>query len=135
MSNPKKPRAKCKRCNQECARPKGVYCTNACQRLFEWEQRKNAALQSGCFINVYNAKRYLLEIYGTTCNICGLMEWNNQSMPVIIDHVNGNYQDHRIENIRLICPNCDAQTDTYKGKNKGKGRHSRRKRYQEGLSY
>ena len=135
MPMPKKPRAKCRRCGKECARPKGIYCTSACQRAFEWEQRKNAALKCGRFVTWKNAKRYLLETHGTTCLVCGLTEWNGQPMPVTIDHINGDYSDHSIINVRLICPNCDAQTDTYKGRNMGNGRHSRRERYQKGLSY
>ena len=35
----------------------------------------------------------------------------------------------------MICPNCDAQTDFYKGKNIGRGRKDRMKRYYEGKSY
>lgn len=132
--NPKKPRPKCRNCGQECARPESIYCNRKCQQILMWEQRKTAALKSGCFVTWKNAKRYLLEVYGTTCLVCGLKEWNGEQMPVTIDHMNGNYQDHRIINVRLICPNCDAQTATYKGKNKGKGRHSRRERYRKGLS-
>lgn len=135
MSNRKKVRPKCKHCHKECARPEGVYCTNACQRMFEWEQRKSAALKIGCFANASNAKRYLLEVYETTCLICGLKEWQDKPMPVTIDHINGNYKDHRIINVRLVCPNCDAQTDTYKGRSRGNGRHTRRERYQKGLRY
>jgi hypothetical protein len=40
-----------------------------------------------------------------------------------------------LDNLRLICPNCHAQTQTYKNKNKGRGRHYRRERYAKGKSY
>jgi hypothetical protein len=40
-------------------------------------------------------------------------------IPIQLDHLNGKHFDNRIENLRLLCPNCYAQTDTYTGKNKG----------------
>ena len=51
------------------------------------------------------------------CTVCTLNTWNNKSIPLEIDHINGIHSDNRIENLRFICPNCHAQTDTYKGKN------------------
>jgi len=52
------------------------------------------------------------------CNICNLSKWMEKKIPLEIDHINGIHTDNTITNIRLICPNCHAQTDTYKGKNK-----------------
>jgi hypothetical protein len=51
------------------------------------------------------------------CSICKLSKWMNKDIPLEIDHINGIHTDNRINNIRFICPNCHAQTDTYKGKN------------------
>ena len=55
------------------------------------------------------------------CEICGLgPEWNEKSLVLQIDHINGDAGDHQFENIRLICPNCHSQTETFTGrKNKG----------------
>lgn len=52
-----------------------------------------------------------------------------------MDHIDGNSENNDLDNLRLICCNCDAQTSTYKAKNIGKGRHYRRQRYAEGKSY
>jgi len=52
------------------------------------------------------------------CEKCGGKEWNNKPIPLELNHINGNRTDHRKENLELICPNCHAQTETYRGKNK-----------------
>jgi 5-methylcytosine-specific restriction endonuclease McrA len=53
------------------------------------------------------------------CEDCGLAEWNGKPIPLELHHVNGDSTDNRIENIRILCPNCHAQTATYRGKNIG----------------
>jgi hypothetical protein len=54
------------------------------------------------------------------CACCGIgPEWHGKPMPLILDHINGMNNDHRLENLRFVCSNCDSQLDTYKSKNKG----------------
>ena len=62
-------------------------------------------------------------------------EWNGLPLVLVLDHVNGDPEDNRRENLRLVCPNCDSQLPTYKARNKGKGRAWRRERYANGQSY
>ena len=53
------------------------------------------------------------------CEMCGQNEeWQGKRMSLILDHINGTHNDNRLENIRIICPNCNATLDTYCGKNK-----------------
>lgn len=54
------------------------------------------------------------------CAICGLTDWLGKEITLQLDHINGINNDHRIENLRFLCPNCHSQTDTYAGKNIGR---------------
>ena len=51
------------------------------------------------------------------CERCGLTEWQEQSIPLELHHINGNNKDNRLENLILLCPNCHALTDNFRGKN------------------
>ena len=54
------------------------------------------------------------------CAFCGNEgKWQNQNLTLQLDHINGINNDHRIENLRFLCPNCHSITSTYAGKNKG----------------
>lgn len=52
------------------------------------------------------------------CSVCGIIEWHNKPIVMQLDHINGISSDHRLKNLRMICPNCHSQTDTYCGRNK-----------------
>lgn len=47
------------------------------------------------------------------CTICKIKEWQNKKISLHLDHINGNPSDNTIENLRLLCPNCHSQTETY----------------------
>lgn len=53
------------------------------------------------------------------CELCGQgEEWNGRKMSLILDHINGEHSDNRLENLRVVCPNCNATLDTHCGKHK-----------------
>lgn len=65
-------------------------------------------------------KRRLIDegLLKNECYECGLKDnWNNKPIVLHLDHINGDHFDHRIENLRLLCPNCHSQTPTYCSKN------------------
>ena len=65
-------------------------------------------------------RRYILEdnLIPYKCAWCGNTgTWLGQTMALELDHINGINNDHRLENLRWLCPNCHAITDTYAGRN------------------
>jgi hypothetical protein len=62
-------------------------------------------------------KRAMLESgMKENCSICYIKEWNNTPLKLEIDHIDGNYLNNTLSNLRFICPNCHSQTTTYKNK-------------------
>ncbi|MFA9428893.1 HNH endonuclease [Egicoccus sp. AB-alg2] len=55
------------------------------------------------------------------CARCGLERWLGRPIALQLDHVNGDRCDNRLENLRLLCPNCHSQTGTFAGRNVGNG--------------
>mgnify|MGYP006054887599 CR=1 FL=1 len=72
-------------------------------------------------------KKYWKLKYGNKCSICGLTDWQGKPLCLILDHIDGVSNNWATTNIRLVCPNCDSQLPTFKGRNKGNGREYRRK--------
>jgi hypothetical protein len=66
---------------------------------------------------VYNGpaliRRLLARGWTYECAWCGLAEWRGQRLVLHLDHANGVHNDNRFENLRLLCPNCHSQTETY----------------------
>ena len=72
----------------------------------------------------FKLKRRLLQegLKKHICEQCGLIEWQGKPIPLELHHINGNNRDNRIENLVLLCPNCHALTESYRGRNKRNGR-------------
>ena len=50
------------------------------------------------------------------CQSCGLKKWMGTTCPLELDHIDGDHNNNNIFNLRLLCPNCHAQTSTYRNK-------------------
>lgn len=106
-----------------------ITCSRECSIKHQWNNKKLEIESSGIIYpkGMYYgsdlAKKYIAEINGNDCSICGVSNmWNNKSLVLVLDHINGIPDDWRIDNLRLVCPNCDSQLPTFKNKNKGNGR-------------
>jgi hypothetical protein len=90
-------------------------------------------------INIYfgSYKNYLISKFGEKCMECGWDKVNpfSKKIPIELEHIDGNSENNKLENLKLLCPNCHSLTSTYKALNKGNGRYKRMEKYKEGKSY
>lgn len=62
------------------------------------------------------AKLIQANIKQNICEECGITQWNSKPITLELDHVNGNHYDNRLENLRILCPNCHSQTPAFRFK-------------------
>lgn len=125
----------CLNCGKQLNRNSKKYCSLDCFNDYNWKLKKEQISLRGKAYEIRQAKKYLKEVRGNSCEMCGIDSWAGKPILLLCDHINGNPVDYNLENLRLICSNCDATTPFYKGKNKGNGRAYRRQRYREGKSF
>lgn len=70
------------------------------------------------FTNTKDLKKRLIKenLLNNICYICSIPPmWNDKKLSLHLDHINGDNTDNRLENLRILCPNCHSQTETYCG--------------------
>ena len=81
-------------------------------------------LQADSSFTRSTVRRRVLEdnLISYVCAICNfdpiLTKWRNQTLVLVLDHINGISNDHRLINLRFLCPNCNSQTLTFAGRRK-----------------
>ena len=116
-------------CGQIVALSRQKYCSLKCQHAYQFRIR-SAALEAGTY-RAYNCngfiRKYLISKIGEQCSSCGWHERHPRTgrVPVEVEHIDGNWENNLPENLTLLCPNCHALTETYRGLNRGRGRAHR----------
>jgi hypothetical protein len=107
-------------------KPRNIYCNDACFRKSYPKPKTHRLI-----------RRDIIKNRGAKCEKCGWSEVNpfTKTVPIVLNHIDGNSENFEDSNLELLCPNCDSLTATYKGLNRGNGRATRRKRYNSGKSY
>ena len=124
----------CLNCNSSINKEKS-YCNNKCQQEYNFKIDLNSWLGGNLKHGIKRIKKFVIHIQGYSCSNCNLTSWMENDIVLELEHKDGNSENNTIDNLCLLCPNCHSQTKTYKGRNIGNGRHSRRIRYKEGKSY
>ena len=135
----------CAVCQKKTARSNKACCSRKCATelayrtyIADWlSGKESGTLGTKWFHPSDYIERYLREKYHNKCQECGWSKIHpiTKIVPLHKHHCDGNSMNNRPENLKLLCPNCHTLTDTAGSLNKGKGRHIRRIRYQQGLSY
>jgi len=79
----------------------------------------------------HSRKLILIREEGRRCAMCSCAEWLGTSIPLELDHIDGDSDNSSRSNLRLVCPNCHALTPTYKGRNKGRAGTRGKRRVQQ----
>jgi len=102
------------------------YCNNACQGAHKFLTDTLPKFKIGNIPNRRTQIKCLTHLKGYICECCGNTgEYNGIALVLQLDHIDGNAGNHNPSNLRLLCPNCHSQTDTFVAKNKGNGRQAR----------
>lgn len=123
----------CKFCEKEISN-RNVFCNNTCQREHQYRETIKEWLNGGNIMNdgamkiSNNIRRYLFELHNSKCQEC---DWNKinphtNKVPLEVEHTDGDSQNNKFENLKLLCPNCHSLTETYK--NIGSRKSTRTKR-------
>lgn len=118
----------CKNCNQVFDIYRNVFCSIECSAQYrkkQGDERRAKLFREGKLVHRNRIYDHLVNENGNQCSVCGITEWNKQPIRLWVDHIDGDPTNNLPDNFRLICPNCESQTPTSRGKNYGNGRKSK----------
>lgn len=124
----------CVNCGGSCNLFSKKYCSIKCQQDHQHKLKYEDFLNDNskyCREN-YNPKIFKVDVLkeqNNECDICGITnKWNDKNLVFVLDHIDGDASNNKRENLRLVCPNCDSQLDTFKSRNKNSARKERYKK-------
>lgn len=123
----------CITCKKETVRKNAKFCSSKCHHIYKWNEFKKQ-VEHDEIVSHRRLRKYLLE-KEHACFMCGIDKWLGKPILLILDHKDGDSENTKLSNCRLICSNCDATLSTYKSKNRNCTRSNRRERYHAGLTY
>lgn len=133
--------AKCKKCGKELSYGNTSGLCQQCLIDTRREQKLNDWLLTGKTGYTVDTtirgviRDYILNQQNHKCAICGIVDnWNGKDLHFVLDHIDGDASNSSPQNLRLICPNCDSQLETYKSKNKNSARNARKEFLKETIS-
>lgn len=120
----------CKNCNTEFHSEyssNGYYCSNKCQIEYQYKSYISRWLEG--FEKGWTSKtrvlsdyirKYLFELKGARCEVCGWNECHStDNKPLVeIDHIDGNAENCKLDNLKILCPNHHSMTLTFRNRNK-----------------
>lgn len=122
----------CIMCNKLCQHSfskQNLFCSNICHAEYTFLNKTKILIEEGKIDSPKTLKNYLLKTRDCKCEICHTDNmWNNLPLMLQLDHIDGNSDNNFPINLRLICPNCHSQTDTFAGKS-GKKKITKRNSY------
>jgi hypothetical protein len=121
----------CVNCKKEIEYYGKKYCSNECKFAHFPFKTYNSFLENNdkyCRASYTPRifKKFFLLEQNYRCSICKMPNvWNKKVIIFVLDHIDGDASNNKRDNLRLVCPNCDSQLDTFKSKNKNSARKNR----------
>lgn len=114
-----------------CGNPsKNKFCSTMCFFDYNWRIKIKNAIDTGLAPSCQSTAKILIEkLNSHRCEVCLNTIWLDEPIPLVLDHINGNPDDWRIINLRLVCGNCNMRLPTFTSKNRSKTKVDKRNIY------
>ena len=109
----------CPQCGAEYRNRRNTkHCSRACSNIARTGISYRRGQPHSETAKLKHQKEFIINRDGEKCSICGLPPtWNDAPLTLQVDHIDGDHKNNEWGNLRMVCPNCHTQTETYGGKN------------------